>query len=233
MSNGNGTFSKSNPFNNGNWLQGGWGTRLVGDFNGDGNDDIVSFDYLSSGTSGYTWLAMSNGDGTFSKSNPFNDGNWLQGSGSSYIIKDFNGDGNDDIASFDTLHNGTSGYTWLAMSNGDGTFRKINPFNDGNWLQGGWGDRISGDFNGDGVYDVASFDYYNGGASNYSWLAMSSNQNQIIHGGNGNDDIYGEAGNDKIYGEEGNDNIFGGSDNDELHGGSGNDDLKCKNHYLI
>jgi len=72
----------------GRW--GGSGYTFVGDFNGDGKDDIAS----ASGGSIYLKLGSSSG---FSSKTISVDNRW---GGSGYtFVGDFNGDGKDDIAS--------------------------------------------------------------------------------------------------------------------------------------
>ncbi|WP_222853517.1 FG-GAP-like repeat-containing protein [Fodinicola acaciae] len=126
-----------------------YGTEIpaVGDFNGDGKDDIVTF---TRGSSADVYVALSDGtkfNGTSVKwhdSFAYND---------EYpMVGDFNGDGKDDIVTFTR---GTTGDVYVALS--DGT--KFN----GNAIK--WHDDFAyndeipavGDFNGDGKDDIATF----------------------------------------------------------------------------
>ncbi|MCP4266860.1 MAG: hypothetical protein GY777_15040, partial [Candidatus Brocadiaceae bacterium] len=92
------TFGKTSPFSNSSYLQGSGSRYVTGDWNGDGMIDIASFNLTSNGNSNWSWLAISNGDGTFSKHSPFSNSSYLQGSGSRYVAGDWNGDGMTDIA---------------------------------------------------------------------------------------------------------------------------------------
>lgn len=120
-----------------------------GDFNGDGRDDIAAFvrDAEASDTRGTVYVALSRGSGfgpgilwhdLFCLNNEF------------CAIGDFNGDGNDDIASFVR----SSGDVYVAPS--DGT-----RFDQSSLWQGQlcFGDDVcdTGDFNGDWRHDAIAF----------------------------------------------------------------------------
>ncbi|MBC7778275.1 MAG: FG-GAP repeat protein [Phycisphaerae bacterium] len=122
-------------------------TPLVGDFNGDGKDDIATF---TRGTTADVFVALSDGtkfNGTGVKwHNSFCVGTEIP------AVGDFNGDGKDDIATFTR---GTTGDVFVALSTGaafDGTGVK-------------WHDLfcigveipIVGRFNGDNKSDLATF----------------------------------------------------------------------------
>jgi hypothetical protein len=126
----------------------GWSDQLVGDFNGDGRDDIASF-YPASGS---LWVNLSTGDGFEAE----RWGRFSPGTGwSNHVAGDFNGDGIDDVASY----HGDNGTWWVSISTGDGfatsLWATFNPPN-------GWGSQLAGDFNGDGLSDIASFHSGNG-----------------------------------------------------------------------
>jgi hypothetical protein len=80
---------------------------LVGDFDGDGKDDIASY-HPGSGT---WWVSVSEGD-------RFSTGKWdtfSTGTGwTSQVVGDFNGDGLDDIANYHV----SSDRRWVSVSNG-------------------------------------------------------------------------------------------------------------------
>lgn len=120
----------------------GWETQVVGDFSGDGLDDIANY-HPNNQT---WWVAVSNADGshTVSKWADFNNGQiWAE-----QLVGDFNGDGRDDIASMQDNGN------WLiGFSNGT-------QFNWSFWNKysqaSAWKDHVVGDFNDDGKDDIAS-----------------------------------------------------------------------------
>jgi len=130
-------------------------TRLVGDVNGDGKADIVGF-----GT-GATFVALGNGDGTFQPvkvgiANFAANQGWTSDNLYHRELADVNGDGKLDIVGF-----GIAG-TYVALSNGDGTFANAKlTFADFGTAQG-WSNndayhRVVGDVNGDGKADIVGF----------------------------------------------------------------------------
>jgi Ca2+-binding RTX toxin-like protein len=218
LSNGDGTFNIKGASAGVGLSRGFWGDennseQLIGDFNGDGKDDIVNLQ--SDGTSN-NWVALSNGDGTFnvggaSAAVGLGLGFWNSENNSKQLIGDFNGDGFDDISNVQS-----DGLNWIAYSNGDGTFRlqRDSTLNRGYISNKNQSRQLVGDFSGDGKSDIVNLQY--DGTSN-NWLAFSgvaSDQGNILSG---------DAGNDQIFGVDGNDQITGGSGNDSLSGGSGSD----------
>ena len=126
----------------------GWATHIVGDFTGDGRDDIVSY-HPSNGS---WWVSRSTGSGlstsrwaTFSTRT-----GWA-----THMVGDFNGDGRDDIVSYHP----SNGSWWVSRSTGSG-------FSTSRWAsfstRTGWATHMVGDFNGDGRDDVASYHPSNG-----------------------------------------------------------------------
>ena len=126
----------------------GWDTIVVGDFNGDGLDDVLG----RANSDGTFWLAESNGNG-FTNSHwggLLNSITW-----SDISVGDFNGDGQDDVAS-----RAPDGTWWASISNGT----RLNNAYWGRWSTAvTWSDVSIGDFNGDGLDDIA------GRANNAFW----------------------------------------------------------------
>jgi hypothetical protein len=122
----------------------------TGDFNQDGNQDVVVSD--STGASPRNVIVLlGKGDGTFAAPARFTTG----GSGEGLIVaEDFNGDGKLDIAVVNQSDNTVS----VLLGNGDGTFQapKITP---ALATDGFLGAMAAGDFNGDGKLDLAVPDY--------------------------------------------------------------------------
>jgi sugar lactone lactonase YvrE len=123
---------------------------VAGDFNGDGNMDIAVGLNAVSPTDSPTVL-LGDGTGNFSPVT----GNPITAVGKPVLVQDFNGDGHPDILLADEL----SASMTVLLGNGDGTFT-VSPqgvfyTNYGNSLA------TAGDFNGDGIPDLAvSGGYY-------------------------------------------------------------------------
>jgi len=131
----------------------------VGDFNGDGYQDLA----VANNSSRDVSVLVGNGDGDFQAAVNFPSGEWLTNSVS---IGDFNGDGYQDLA---LTNNGNrpdlGGTVSILVGNGDGTFQApmvldagVGPFSS-----------AVGDFNCDGNQDLAvagSFEYDGGGIIN-------------------------------------------------------------------
>jgi hypothetical protein len=116
--NGNGTFRAPVDF-----VAGAHATDLaIGDFNGDGNRDLI----LSNGEfPGYVTILFGNGAGGFPTLLQLPAGT----SPGSVAVADFNQDGIDDIVVANTFHNSVT----VGLGNGDGTFRLVDHFATGNF----------------------------------------------------------------------------------------------------
>ncbi|HET8945982.1 MAG TPA: FG-GAP-like repeat-containing protein [Candidatus Polarisedimenticolia bacterium] len=134
-----------------------WGTPIAGDFDGDGLQDLATFDATTSAW----WVSRSRGDRFDSllwHTLPPSAGWRLATRG------DFNGDGRDDLASFE----GSTGSWRVALSNGSafassswGTLGA--PFTD-------WSRAVAADFNGDGRSDLAVY----AEAAGTWWVGLST-----------------------------------------------------------
>jgi len=120
---------------------------LVGDFNGDNRDDIVTF---TRGPAADAYVALSNGSqfvGTAVKWHDF----FAVGS-EIPLVGDFNGDNRDDIATFTR---GTSADVYVALSNGSQFVGTSIKWHD--WFAAYSEVPVVGDFNGDNRDDIATF----------------------------------------------------------------------------
>jgi len=121
------------------------GNNIVGDFNGDGLQDIAAY----TGTGGNWHVTLSTGTNFTAPGS----GTWQGHSGgpSNNVVADFNGDGMDDIASF----TGTGGNWHVTLSTGT----NFNGPGSGIWQGhgGGVSNNAVADFNGDGMADMAGF----------------------------------------------------------------------------
>ena len=126
----------------------------VGDFDGDGRDDVAAF------SRGTWWIGRSNGIGfstaawsTFSSAS-----GW-----SSQVVGDFDGDGRDDVANFHP----SNGTWWVSRSTGSGFVTSL-------WADfstaSGWSSQVVGDFDGDGRDDIANYH----AAANALWISIAT-----------------------------------------------------------
>lgn len=147
---------------------------LVGDFNGNGTDDIAAFVRSSTGTNsdGNVWVALSAGD-AFVNAEVWHD-DFCYGE-EVCAVGDFNGDGADDIAAFVRSSTGTDndGNVWVALSTGRG-FDAARVWHDDFCY--GLEACIIGDFNGDGKADIAAATgpARDGNGPDDVWVALSN-----------------------------------------------------------
>src|SRR5262250_2101754 len=141
LGNGDGTFQEAINFGSGGNVA---SFVAVGDFNGDGVQDLVVANY-GDFDSGNVSVLLGNGDGTFQTARSLGAGS----NPSSIAVGDFNRDGIQDLA----VANNGFGFNNVSvlLGNGDGTFQAAVNFGAGNnpfYI-------AVGDFNGDGVQDLA------------------------------------------------------------------------------
>jgi hypothetical protein len=129
LGNGDGTFQLKT-------FTGGYGVPVLGDFNGDGNLDIATPNYQDS----FVNVCFGNGDGTFQTCSGYDTGVTV----SAVTAADVNGDGKLDLI--------TDGVVVL-LNKGDGTFSVGSTVQLG--LAGDYNPIGAGDFNGDGLLDIA------------------------------------------------------------------------------
>jgi hypothetical protein len=159
------------------------------DFNGDGVLDLVitAFDPSSQG---YNFVAVlpGVGDGSF--------GNMQQvaGSGNSFVgsitaaVADFNGDGKLDIATaIQTAGATIQGFIYLSLGNGDGTFSVGTSVPN---VASVTSPLLVGDFNADGIPDLATggYFYYGQGDGSFPTFNGSSGAPTFVFAGDANGD---------------------------------------------
>ncbi|MGW1780401.1 FG-GAP-like repeat-containing protein [Streptomyces sp. NPDC002143] len=156
---------------------GKWGfanaTLQADDFNGDGRDDIAAW-YASPDGSDTLYTFTANVQGGFNTPFPSWSGTWNRS-----IMKlttgDFNGDGRDDIAALADAPD-TAVRFWQFQGEPNGSFKApVQAFYNANW--GDWSRTgfYAGDFNGDGLDDVATwYDYPDASDKIHTYVSLST-----------------------------------------------------------
>ena len=162
INDGTGSFSGLTAAINNFALAQGWKSqetqlRLLGDIDGDGDDDIVGFGFRNG------FAAEAQGDGTFAGfslavANFANAQGWTSQDRTPRLMADVNGDGVDDIVGF-----GFRG-ALVALGNGDGTYGRALTGIANFGTNQGWSSneallRLAGDVNGDGMADLIGFGF--------------------------------------------------------------------------
>jgi hypothetical protein len=156
LGDGTGQFGTATYFNTSPPSALGTRSVAVGDFNKDGNSDLVTANYTTNDVS----LLLGNGDGTFGAATYFG-----VGSGPDTVnVADFNGDGNSDLATA----NQSSANVSILLGNGNGTFGAATNLSVGS----GPGFVAVGDFNKDGKSDLAVTNF---GPNTVSILLQNAN----------------------------------------------------------
>jgi len=110
---GTGYFTSNTPLITNDHVPGG---IVVGDFNGDGNNDVAMTDTAGQG---HVYLFLGNGDGTFQPVRKFSTGGHVP---TVILAGDFNGDGKLDLAVLNTAGGVSHGSLAILLGRGNGSF---------------------------------------------------------------------------------------------------------------
>jgi hypothetical protein len=143
---------------------------VVGDLNNDGIDDVVILHQTVSSTLANLDVLLGTSTGAFTIG-----GNYVITSGmlAGGILFDSNADGELDLLAVDS---GNPGTLWTLLGNNDGTFGVATP----TLLPGqAGGNLVFGDFNGDGLLDIADNDFTSGQLTVYLAATATSFANGV------------------------------------------------------
>ncbi|CAG9325054.1 unnamed protein product [Blepharisma stoltei] len=169
-------------YSNGGWTSFDRYPRALGDFNGDGKDDIIGFGYDS------VYVSLSNGNQFLTRTIASSEftvlAGWTTYDQTPRMVADVNGDGKADIVGFNSQG------TWVALSNGV-TFDKATLWSTSfGWESFNQNPRIVKDLNGDKKADIIGFgdsstgySLSNGsGFDNPEWLMYYFGRNSQVEG---------------------------------------------------
>jgi hypothetical protein len=105
---GNGRFNGTDWEAPLNWCSHAGGELHIGDFNGDGRDDMLCHDT----STGHKWVARARGNGRFNGTDWEAPLNWCSHASGELHIGDFNRNGRDDMLCHDT----DTGHKWVMLS---------------------------------------------------------------------------------------------------------------------
>ena len=143
---------------NARWCDHPSGQLYIGDFNGDGRDDMMCHDV----DNGYKWIDYANSAGKFYGTDWSRNARWCYHPSGQLYIGDFNGDGRDDMM----CHDVDNGYKWIDYANSSGKFYGTDWQRNARWCYHASAQLLTGDFDGDGDDDLLCHDQ----SSGYVWV---------------------------------------------------------------
>jgi hypothetical protein len=163
-----GTYDGTDWERNANWCNHNSAQLFVGDFNGDGRDDLLCHDVAT----GYKWIDFASASGTFLGTDWERNATWCNHATGRVLVGDFNGDGRDDLL----CHDVGSGYKWIDFASTSGTFLGTDWERNANWCSHATAQLLVGDFNGDGRDDMLCHDV----SSGYKWIDFASTSGTFL-----------------------------------------------------
>lgn len=149
-----------------------WCTResaelYVGDFNGDGRDELLCHDADSGGK----WIAQASSSGHFGGTDWYRNAGWCHSAPTELHIGDFDGDGREDLL----CHDESTGEKWIDFADAAGEFHGTDWYRDAGWCSGDTSELFVGDFDGDGRDDVLCHDASTGS----KWIDFAGGSGEL------------------------------------------------------
>ena len=143
------------------WCNHETGRLMVGDFDGDGHDDILCHDVAT----GYKWIRYADDNGAFDGREWESNAHFCYHEAGRLMVGDFDGDGHDDLL----CHDVATGYKWIRYADDNGAFDGREWESDAHFCYHDTGELHIGDFNGDGHDDLLCHDL----AVGYKWISYA------------------------------------------------------------
>ncbi|MEM9455186.1 MAG: FG-GAP-like repeat-containing protein [Myxococcota bacterium] len=164
----NGQFLGTNWSRDATWCDNNSQRLHIGDFDGDGRDDMLCHDL----SSGWKWIDYANASGQFLGTNWSRDANWCRDTSQELFIGDFNGDEHDDML----CHDAVTGWKWIDYADASGQFLGTNWSRDAGWCNQPAQRLFVGDYNGDGRDDLLCHDVGTG----TKWIDYANASGQFL-----------------------------------------------------
>ncbi len=143
-----GHFAGTDFNREGGWCKEQFERLYVGDFNGDGKEDILCHEGIGDATIS---VDFADANGHFGGTDWRTNSNWCHATGAELYIGKFNDDGRDDLL----CHNAGSGALWIDYADGNGHFDGTDwSRTDADWCRLYTAQLFVGDFNGDAQDDI-------------------------------------------------------------------------------
>ncbi|HEY3494991.1 MAG TPA: FG-GAP-like repeat-containing protein [Polyangiaceae bacterium] len=168
LSNSSGQFLGTDWSSGANWCGHANGRLSVGDFNGDGRDDLLCHDRAN----GDKWIDFANASGQFGGTDWSLAAGWCNHDGAQLLLGDFNADGRDDLLCHDTV----SGAKWTDLANSSGQFLGTDWSTAAAWCNHPTARLFVGDVNGDGRDDLLCHDATDG----RKWVDLANSSGQFL-----------------------------------------------------